>query len=197
MEDDNNSLDNSSKLPVKRPSNTASQWAHIAAKRHCSGGGGGGSSGCGGSDGGGGDSSGADFAHGAFTADPDASCSSSNSCQSEPQQQQQQHHQRHHHQQHHHDDQQQHGRQRKERLLKTIQALKGTGLFDVVVATASLVQRNQKCQQELLQLQADTVNFLQDVLSNPQNRNAVQLLAEVHRGPVFNTGQDLRLAFEK
>jgi hypothetical protein len=63
-----------------------------------------------------------------------------------------------------------------QRLLRTTEMLKESGLYDVAVRTAALIRQNQQSRKELEELKEETKLFLRDVLNNPENRQISHIL---------------------
>lgn len=63
-----------------------------------------------------------------------------------------------------------------QRLLRTTEILKESGLYDVAVRTAALIRQNQQSRKELEELKEETKLFLRDVLNNPENRQISHIL---------------------
>ncbi|OWF53388.1 uncharacterized protein LOC110446453 isoform X2 [Mizuhopecten yessoensis] len=59
---------------------------------------------------------------------------------------------------------------KRKRYKKTADALQGSGLMDITVKTAELIQRNRKLQKDIEQLKSQAAQFYQSVLQNPENR---------------------------
>ncbi|XP_033735505.1 uncharacterized protein LOC117324019 [Pecten maximus] len=59
---------------------------------------------------------------------------------------------------------------KRKRYKKTADALQGSGLMDITVKTAELIQRNSKLQKEIDQLKKEAAQFYESVLQNPENR---------------------------
>ncbi|XP_060070568.1 uncharacterized protein LOC132550514 [Ylistrum balloti] len=59
---------------------------------------------------------------------------------------------------------------RRKRYKKTADALQGSGLMDITLKTAELIQRNRKLQKEIEDLKCEAAQFYQSVLQNPENR---------------------------
>ncbi|KAI9563338.1 putative uncharacterized serine-rich protein [Daphnia sinensis] len=63
----------------------------------------------------------------------------------------------------------------KQRLLRTTEMLKESGLYDVAVRTAALIRENQQSHKDLENLKEETKLFLKDVLNNPENKKISQI----------------------
>ena len=60
--------------------------------------------------------------------------------------------------------------EKRARFERTADILARTGMLEVTVKTADLMQRNQQAQNELIQLKAEVEQFVQSVLANPENQ---------------------------
>jgi len=61
--------------------------------------------------------------------------------------------------------------EKRARFERTADILARTGMLEVTVKTADLMQRNQQAQNELIQLKAEVEQFVQSVLANPENQD--------------------------
>lgn len=59
---------------------------------------------------------------------------------------------------------------KRKRYKKTADALQGSGLMDITVKTAELIQKNSKLQKDINQLKREAAQFCESVLQNPENR---------------------------
>ncbi|XP_057367895.1 uncharacterized protein LOC130688896 [Daphnia carinata] len=110
--------------------------------------------------------------------DPYLSCSShtsniSSSNQSQPQQQNQQ-------QEYSNDEAL--GNSNKQRLSRTTEMLKESGLYDVAVRTAALIRENQQSHRDLENLKEETKLFLKDLLNNPENKKISHIFNGLQQG---------------
>lgn len=103
--------------------------------------------------------------------DPEYSCSSNNSSNFSPSQQP-----CHQNNQHHEHTSDETTVRNQQRLLRTTEMLKESGLYDVAVRTAALIRQNQQSRKELEELREETKLFLRDVLNNPENAKINQIL---------------------
>eukprot|EP00095_Tigriopus_kingsejongensis_P008678 maker-scaffold72_size415059-snap-gene-3.17 protein:Tk08678 transcript:maker-scaffold72_size415059-snap-gene-3.17-mRNA-1 annotation:"uncharacterized serine-rich isoform x2" len=62
---------------------------------------------------------------------------------------------------------------RRARYERTAAILSRSGLLDITMKTAELMQKNRDLNKELFKLKQDTNHFVENVLSNPANRNLV------------------------
>ena len=111
------------------------------------------------------------------SSDPYLSCPSntssisSNQSQIQSQQNQQQEHTIH----------EESANSNQQRLLRTTEMLKESGLYDVAVRTAALIRQNQQSRKDLEELKEETKHFLRDVLNNPENRQISHILNNLHQ----------------
>ncbi len=113
--------------------------------------------------------------------DQDLSCSSNNSSSFSPT-----HHPQQHPKYYRQENQQQPAvdettARNQQRLLRTTEMLKESGLYDVAVRTAALIRQNQQSRKELEELREETKRFLKDVLNNPENNKINQILSSLEK----------------